>query len=374
MDLKYGGLVKPTDPAVRVNGVWGEVNKGFVKVAGEWEQFYQRGEPFVGTLVVTGTQAVSLTGISTDIMVEWGDGTTTPLQAGATVSGVSKTLPNGTYTFKIHGNAQKLTFNNAYLTEIVSFGNYVVPWFQFTSATLTKVPDQIPRTITSLDAMFRDCPLFNQNINSWDVSNITTLSFLFYGCTAYNQPLNTWNTSNVIEMISTFRFCNFFNQNLNSWDVSKVTSFGDMFDDCYEYNQPMNNWNTANCVRMQDMFEDCRKFNQDISMWNTNKVTWTRYMFTGCWVFNQNLSGWNLSKVTDFTEMFRDARAFNQPIGNWKVGAATLMPGMFRDAKAFNQNLSGWCVSKIATKPVNFDAGATLWTLPKPVWGTCPVP
>jgi hypothetical protein len=48
------------------------------------------------------------------------------------------------------------------------------------------------------------------------------------------------------------------------------------------------------------------------------------------------------------------------------------MRWMFNSAAAFNRNLSGWCVSNIASKPTDFDAGATSWVLARPVWGTCP--
>jgi len=45
---------------------------------------------------------------------------------------------------------------------------------------------------------------------------------------------------------------------------------------------------------------------------------------------------------------------------------------MFEDAVAFNQDLSSWCVSNIPFAPAAFDRRATAWTLPRPVWGTCP--
>jgi hypothetical protein len=47
---------------------------------------------------------------------------------------------------------------------------------------------------------------------------------------------------------------------------------------------------------------------------------------------------------------------------------------MFNSADVFNQDLSKWCVSKIPTAPLWFSRYAYAWTLPKPVWGTCPVP
>jgi hypothetical protein len=48
------------------------------------------------------------------------------------------------------------------------------------------------------------------------------------------------------------------------------------------------------------------------------------------------------------------------------------MYAMFYYASAFNQDLSGWCVTNFTSEPGDFDDGATSWTLPQPVWGTCP--
>jgi hypothetical protein len=48
------------------------------------------------------------------------------------------------------------------------------------------------------------------------------------------------------------------------------------------------------------------------------------------------------------------------------------MTFMFSTAMAFNQDLSSWCVSRIGSLPNGFNTNTTQWTLPKPVWGTCP--
>ena len=61
----------------------------------------------------------------------------------------------------------------------------------------------------------------------------------------------------------------------------------------------------------------------------------------------------------------------NQDIGGWDTSNVTDMSYMFYVADIFNQDLSGWCVSNVYNWS-GFDHGATDWTDPKPVWGTCP--
>lgn len=48
------------------------------------------------------------------------------------------------------------------------------------------------------------------------------------------------------------------------------------------------------------------------------------------------------------------------------------MLNMLFGTKYFNQYLSSWCVTKIPSEPNRFLEGATIWTKPKPIWGTCP--
>jgi len=129
---------------------------------------------------------------------------------------------------------------------------------------------------------------------------------------------------------------------------------------------------TSMVFNMIKLFFEAKEFNQDIRNWDTSNVFYMEYMFFGASSFNQDIGSWDTSKVTDMSGMFSQALAFNQNIGSWDVGNVTNMDSMFTQVQAFNQDLSAWCVTNITSKPINFDTEQTAWTLPKPIWGTCP--
>lgn len=88
--------------------------------------------------------------------------------------------------------------------------------------------------------------------------------------------------------------------------------------------------------------------------------------------FVHGIENWDVSGVTSMYGMFNQNSKFNQDISQWDVSSVTSMNIMFQSATAFNQDLSGWCVSFRSTKPLGFDTATHNWTLPKPIWGTCP--
>lgn len=95
-------------------------------------------------------------------------------------------------------------------------------------------------------------------------------------------------------------------------------------------------------------------------------------MFNNATNFNGDISGWDVSNVTSMAGMFQGASSFNGDISGWDVSNVIAMANMFYGATSFNQDLSGWCVINIPAAPFNFSVNTPAWTLPKPVWGTCP--
>ena len=101
---------------------------------------------------------------------------------------------------------------------------------------------------------------------------------------------------------------NRFNQDIGSWDVSNVTDMGGMFQ-ATPFNQDIGSWDTSSVTDMNNMFYRATSFNQDIGSWDTSNVTSMRQMFSNgdsvrITKFNQDIGSWDTSSVTDMSGMF----------------------------------------------------------------------
>jgi uncharacterized protein (TIGR02145 family) len=216
-------------------------------------------------------------------------------------------------------------------------------------STTTPIPfnNIVTTLVTNMNLIFSSANAFNQNIGSWDVSNVSTMLFMFTGATIFNQPIDLWNVSNVTNMMSMFNGATAFNQPLGSWNVSKVTNMSLILNNATAFNQPIESWNVSKVTDMSNMFAGATAFNKPIGSWNVSNVTFLNGMFFNAISFNQPIESWDVSNVTSTSSMFYKATAFNQPLGAWNVSNVTTMSQMFYKATAFNQPLGAWNVSNI---------------------------
>ena len=215
----------------------------------------------------------------------------------------------------------------------------------------TGVVNGITYTVVD-EAMLREMVGNEEDVTKVATTRVTDMNRLFYLGTddagdpiysAFNQQIGSWDVSNVTNMSTMFARGEAFNQDISSWDVSNVTNMNSMFLISQSFNQPIGNWDVSNVISIS-------------------------FMFAGS-LFDQDISNWDVSSVTNMRTMFANT-PFNQPIGDWNVSNVTNMTWMFLDATSYNQNLSSWVVDGVIDC-LQFSQGATSWTLPTPNFTNC---
>lgn len=161
----------------------------------------------------------------------------------------------------------------------------------------------------------------------WDMSN------LFHNQRDFNDDISSWDVSNVIRMNGMFYNNHSFNQNLNHWDVRKVRT-------------------------MIGMFYNAKAFNSNISDWDISNAEDIAFMFTGASAFNQDLSKWDVENIYDMQDIFRDADSFNQDISNWWNGV--LQPSMIKGTLIdyYNNRQEG---TRIMIRQIKAELMAVTW-------------
>jgi surface protein len=143
-----------------------------------------------------------------------------------------------------------------------------------------------------------------------------------------------------------FWYATVFNQDIGSWNTSQVKSLSGMFRDARAFNQDISSWDTSEVTVMLEVFYNAVKFNQDIGSWSTSKVTDMRKMFGGATDFYQDITGWSDASLT--TEMFAGATAWLDRVQRGD-GTGTSTDGPISDwvhkpCLIDERVQSGWCV------------------------------
>ena len=206
------------------------------------------------TNLATGTTVTLPFRGTTNVNVDWGDGTNNDY---TTFGNVTKTYGSeGTYTVTITGLASSGTslygFGSAstpfieqpMLTKVESFGDLglVSLKYAFLRATnLVEVPNTLPSTVTDLSYTFRQASNFNQDLSGWIVSNVTNMASMFQGASNFNGNITKWNVSKVTNMNSMFSSASKFNQDISEMECRVVLTDNDpnmFFLQATLFNQP----------------------------------------------------------------------------------------------------------------------------------------
>lgn len=342
------------------------------------------------TELSTGTTIeIPLSGV-VNVNINWGDDSIETVTNSGNLLHTYTT--DGVYEVSITGSLEKFggfsgdEENRKSLTMVESWGDLGITSLYrafLDCINLTDVPDSLPSTVTNLGGTFINAISFNDDINSWDVSNVTDMSWMFASATSFNQPIGSWkvdsvtnmasmfssadvfnqdigqwNVSNVAKMNFMFHFTDSFNQDISNWDVGKVTKFTAMFQGASSFNQNIGKWNVGGAYDMDFMFNGASSFNGDVEKWDVGKVAGMYAMFSSTESFNREIGGWKVDNVRDMKSMFSNAILFNGDISEWNVAKVNDMATMFFNATSFNQDITGWNTGNVSTMKKMF-SGAT---------------
>ena len=94
---------------------------------------------------------------------------------------------------------------------------------------------------------------------------------MFYNASSFNQDISSWNVSNVQDMRGMFARATSFNQDISSWDVRNVQNMSDMFKYATSFEE--------HNARFYD-FKQHNKIATKLTMEEALRVQYTKRSFT----------------------------------------------------------------------------------------------
>ena len=110
------------------------------------------------------------------------------------------------------------------------------------------------RVTNNLTELFAAATSFNDNISSWDMSNVTNTDRMFQGASSFNQDIGFWNTSNFYDVSGMFDGASNFNRDIGNWDTSNVANMSNMFNYASSFNQDLTDWCVLNITSQPGAF------------------------------------------------------------------------------------------------------------------------
>ena len=183
------------------------------------------------------------------------------------------------------------------------------------------------------------------NITNYAKNNPSGITFFTRPGSSTPIPFNNIVTSLVTDMSSMFSGATSFNQNISSWNVTNVINMSSMFSSASSFNQNIISWNVSNITNMTSMFSGASSFNQNISSWNVSNVTSMSSMFSGASSFNQNIGSWNVSNVTTMTSMFSGSALYTANYDSLLIGWSTITSAEnpLKQGVSFDAGSSKYC-------------------------------
>lgn len=248
------------------------------------------------TSASNGKLSIGIGGVLTGVVINWGDldndsstadvVTNVPDQIMGDIFVTQNASAAGTYavtitgtTLEHFGKCESPGFAgnaNENLKRVTSWGNVGLISLECAFAfrhRLLSVPTNIPSSVTNLNQAFSGAYYFDQDLSSWDTSNVTTMRGTFFNAAEFTNLGNplSWETQNVTDMSDMFAVGT-FNSDISMWNTSQVRTMSGMFRQAARFNAAIGGWNTANVADMSGMFDSATAFNQSLDNWNVRNV------------------------------------------------------------------------------------------------------
>ena len=315
-----------------------------------------------------------------------------------------RTIPDGAsnpYIVKGYNNDYYAVMNNTddSTEKIKNYAKGINTSYFTHNGNLIRFNRIVTTLMTDMNSLFREIQSFNENISSWDTSNVTNMSTMFYQSSLFNQNISSWDTSKVKTMNGMFWSTDSFNKPIGSWNVSSVESMNNMFNNSV-FNQDISSWNVSNVIQKppENFSFSSPLTQQNNPRWynivlNSNGITveYTESSISSFPRFIQanprGAAGLEWFAVVDNTSvieitsyatngtslyftppdqdepvlfnnivttlmrnmnyMFNNASTFNKNISSWDISKVESIFGMFNNASAFNQDIGLWNTSKV---------------------------